>query len=85
MNKRLIGKVPDARKIEGRRRRDCQWMRWLDGITDAMNMNLGKLWVMVRPGMLYSPWGRKESDTIGRLNNNNACFSFITLIFRKFG
>ena len=29
-------------------------MRWLDGITDAMNMNLGKLWAMVRPGMLQS-------------------------------
>ena len=30
-------------KIEGRRRRGCQRMRWLDGISDAMNMNLGKL------------------------------------------
>ena len=35
-------------KIEGRRRRGCQKMRWLDGITDAMNMNLGKLQEMVR-------------------------------------
>ena len=35
-------------KIEGRRRRGCQRMRWLDGITDARNMNLGKLLEMVR-------------------------------------
>ena len=34
-------------KIEGRRR-GHQRMRWLDGITDAVNMNLGKLWEMVR-------------------------------------
>jgi len=35
-------------KTEGRRRRGHQRMRWLDGITDAMNMNLGKLQEMVR-------------------------------------
>ena len=34
-------------KIEGRRRRGHQRMRWLDGIIDAMHMNLGKLWEMV--------------------------------------
>ena len=35
-------------KTEGRRRRGHQRMRWLDSITDAMNVNLGKLWEMVR-------------------------------------
>ena len=62
-------------KIEGKRRRERQSMRWLDSITDSMDRNVSKLWDIVKDGeawhAVYSPWGRKKPNTTYQLNNNN--------------
>ena len=67
-----LEKNPILGKIEARRRRGWQRIRWLDGITDSMDMNLSKLRELVMDGQgslaCCSPWGCKELDTTEQLN-----------------
>ena len=58
-------------KIKGRRRIGHQRMRWLDGITNAMSMNLGKLQVMVRDRQTWHAAVHGVAKSWTQLNNDN--------------
>ena len=78
-------------KTEGRRRRGLQRMRWLDGITDAMKIKLGKLQEMVRDRKAWHVGVRGVAKSRTQLKNNNnyeaigwkCVFYHIHLSFRR--
>ena len=67
-----VGKDLDDRKIEGKRRKEGQRIRWLDSVTDSTDMNLSTLLVLVEN---RGAWNAivyvTESDTTQQLNKNN--------------
>ena len=71
---KLLEKTLMLGKIESMRRRGRQRMKWLDGITDSVDMSLSKLWEMVKDREAWraacSPQGHKELDRTEGLNNS---------------
>ena len=58
-------------KIEGRRRRGQQRIRWLDGITNAIDMNVSKFQEIVRDREVWRAEVHGVADTTEQMNNNN--------------
>ena len=83
----LIGKVPVTGKDRVQRRRGCHRMRWVDSISNAMNMNLGKLWEIVRdrkawPAAVHGVkmTGQLNTTTNSKCNTAIASMLYILLL-----
>ena len=67
--------------IGDRRRRGWQRMRWLDGITDSIDMSLGELREFTGGLACCDSWGRKESDTTERMNWTELKWYYTAIIY----